>query len=68
MSTPMKHALVDHPEPAWKVAKLMDKTDAWLSRVVCGIITPKETDKEKLSEILNKPVDELFPPEPIEAA
>ena len=69
MCSPVKHALVDHPGPAYTVAKKMNKSDVWVSKVARGLIDPSDFDKEQLSKILGKPVDELFPDNhPVEAA
>ena len=61
MSTPLKHALVDHGDPAYLVAYKMGRNDTWLSRVARGVVEPSESDKQKLSEILGRSVGELFP-------
>jgi hypothetical protein len=60
MSTPLKHALVDHHDPAYLVAYQMGRTDTWLSRVARGIVEPTEF-KKKLSQTLGRSVGELFP-------
>jgi len=61
MSTPLKHALVDHRDPAYLVAYKMGKNDTWLSRVARGIIEPADFEKTQLSKILGKTAEELFP-------
>lgn len=61
MSTPFKHALIDHPEPAYRVAQKIDKSDVWLSKVASGLIEPQAEDKERLAQVLAKPAAELFP-------
>ena len=61
MSTPLKHALIDHHDPAYLVAYKMTRSDTWLSRVARGIVDPTEFEKQQLSKILGKTVEELFP-------
>ena len=61
MSTPLKHALVDHMEPAYRVAIQIGRSDGWLSKVVAGIKDPTEVEKNQLSKILGRTVGELFP-------
>ncbi len=60
MRNKLKHVLVDHPEPAWRVAKSMNKSDAWMSKVTRGMINPSSKDKKRLANILGRPVSELF--------
>ncbi|HIA11577.1 MAG TPA: hypothetical protein EYN69_05825 [Flavobacteriales bacterium] len=61
MSTPLKHALIDHHDPAYLVAYKMTRSDTWLSRVARGIVDPTEFEKQQLSKILGRSVGELFP-------
>jgi hypothetical protein len=61
MCTPLKHALVDHKDPAYRVAYQLGRTDTWLSRVAAGIKDPTEFEKQQLSKILGRTVRELFP-------
>lgn len=71
MSTPLKHALIDYPEPAWKVAQKMGINDVRLSKITRGLIEPRGNEKTQLSKILGRSICELFPPEsstPLEAA
>ena len=42
MSTPLKHALVDHREPAYRVAIQLGRSDGWLSKVAAGVKEPAE--------------------------
>jgi hypothetical protein len=62
MCTALKHALVDHHEPAYLVAYKIGRNDTWLSRVARGIVEPSEFEKSQISRILGKTVEELFPP------
>ena len=61
MATPVKHALVDHPDPAWKVARAAGFSDVYLSRIASGRVNPSSAQKEEISKILKRPVQELFP-------
>jgi len=61
MSTPLKHALVDHREPAYRVAIQLGRSDGWLSKVAAGVKEPAEFEKQQLSKILGRTVDDLFP-------
>ncbi len=61
MSTPLKHVLVDHPEPAWRVARQADISEVRISMLSQGRVTPRDWEMSRLSEILGKPVRELFP-------
>ena len=61
MSTPLKHALVDHNEPAWQVARHVGISEVRISKLSQGRAIPRDREKVDLSEILGKPVSELFP-------
>ncbi len=61
MNLPLKFALVAHPEPAYRVAIRVGMNPNRLSRLVVGLSSPKDEEKKKLSELLEKPVLELFP-------
>jgi len=61
MCSPLKHCLIDHHEPAYRVAQLMGRSDVWLSKVTRGLKEPSEYEKEQLSKILGQSVDKLFP-------
>jgi len=61
MSTPLKHFLVDHPEPAWKVAAQAGMSDVRLSKLARGASTPRDWEMAALSDILGKSPKELFP-------
>ena len=64
MSTPLKHALIDYPDPAWKVARKMGIHDVRLSKIVRGQIAPSDFEKEQLAEILGRNLGDLFPKNP----
>ncbi len=61
MSTPLKHALVDHHEPAWKVAQRLGISEPRMTKLAQGRATPRDWEKTGLSEILGKPPHEIFP-------
>ena len=67
MSTPLKHALVDHPDPAWKVARGVPTTENRLSNLARGRATPSPLEVTRLSEILGRDPQELFPESPVTA-
>ena len=61
-TTPLKHALVDHDEPAWRVALKTDNiSEVRLSKLASGRAVPRDEEKDALSDVLGKPVQELFP-------
>jgi hypothetical protein len=68
MKSVLKHALVDHYDPACVVAFQVGRNDAWLSRVARGIVEPSDTEKRKLSTILGHTVTELFSDKPVEGS
>ena len=60
-STPFKHALVDHPEPAWRVALHVGISEVRISKLSQGRAVPRDWEKADLAEILGRPANELFP-------
>jgi len=60
-STPFKHALVDHPEPAWQVARQVPTSEVRISKLAQGRAVPRPWEKTALAEILGKTEYELFP-------
>ena len=61
MSTAFKHALVDHPEPAWKVARQVGISEVRISKLSQGRATLRDWEVSGLSDILDKDPHELFP-------
>ena len=61
MSTPFKHALIDHDKPAWKVGLRTNIPEVRISKIASGRAVPRDWEKFKLAEELEKPVQELFP-------
>ena len=60
MNSKLKHALVDHPEPAYKVAKQIGVHHSTISKFISGLQEPTEEQKKKLAKVLGKSVKELF--------
>tara|TARA_B100001964_G_scaffold220913_1_gene264506 strand:+ start:1684 stop:1890 length:207 start_codon:yes stop_codon:yes gene_type:complete len=60
MNLNLKHALVDYPEPAWKVAMQIGICDVRLSKIVRGLIEPRPEERIKLAAILGKEESVLF--------
>jgi|TARA_Y100000310_G_scaffold193888_1_gene193837 transcriptional regulator with XRE-family HTH domain len=58
--TRLKLALVDAPEPMYRIALRTNINETRLSRLSTGLFSPTENEKQKLSEILGIPSDELF--------
>jgi len=61
MCTPLKHALVDHSEPAWKVACRAGISEIRLSKIARGQIQPADHEKERLAETLQRSITTIFP-------
>lgn len=61
MKTPFKHALVDHPDPAWKVAHEAGISEVRISKLAQGRATPRPLEITNLSKALNRDPEELFP-------
>lgn len=65
MPTPFKHALVDHPDPAWKVGSQAGISEVRISMLSQGRATPRDWEMARLSEILGRNPQELFPSAPV---
>jgi transcriptional regulator with XRE-family HTH domain len=61
MNLALKHALVDYKEPAYRVAQMLGIPHSAISKFIAEIQEPTEEQKKKLSEILGKPIRDLFP-------
>jgi len=59
--TTLKHCLVDHPEPAYRVAQKAGMPDSRLSKIALGIISSSGEEKANIAKALRKPVSEVFP-------
>ena len=63
MSSLLKHALLDHHEPAYRVAIKIGISEVRLSKISSGLIEPREKERHQLSAVLGKSEYELFPNE-----
>jgi transcriptional regulator with XRE-family HTH domain len=61
MNKSLKHAMVDYPEPAYRVAQKMGISHSTISKFIAEIQEPTDIQKKRLSEILGKPIKDLFP-------
>ncbi len=66
MNLPLKHALIDYPHPAYRVALKLNIHHSTLSKFISGIQEPTPEQKQALAKILGKPVSVLFETEPAE--
>jgi len=71
MNIKLKFALIERGIPAYKTSIEAGIHPNRVSKFIAGLATPNDQEKEKLSQILGKPIHELFPvdePSPVEAA
>ena len=61
MVTPLKLALLNHPEPMYRIALKSGINETRLSRLSTGLFEPTAGEKDILSKVLNVPVIDLFP-------
>lgn len=61
MNLELKLALVARGVPAYQTAKEAYIAPNKLSRFVMEIAIPSQNEKARLSEVLDRPADELFP-------
>lgn len=61
MNTALKIALIQYSEPAYKVAEQMGIHETTLTKIIRERRVPSVEEKKKLSKILGKPINELFP-------
>lgn len=61
MNLALKHALVDYPGHAYKVAENTGILYTSISKFISGVQKPTDEQKQALAKELNKPVKELFP-------
>jgi len=61
MNLPLKVALVERGTPAYRTAMAIGIHPNKLSKFISGIQDPTKEEKERLANILNRAVDELFP-------
>ncbi len=67
MNIPLKVALVETGQPAYKTALEVGIHPNKLSKFISGLQNPTDAEKESLSRILNRSVSELFPSNPVAA-
>ena len=60
MGSLLKHALLDHREPAYRVAMQMGISEVRLSKISSGLIKPRESEIKLLVTILNRPQETIF--------
>ena len=61
MSSILRHALLDHHQPAYRVAIQIGISEVRLSKISNGLIEPREAEREYLAAILGKSQSDLFP-------
>lgn len=61
MNLKLKLALVTRGIPAYQTAREACISPNKLYRFVAELSQPSQDEKERLSEVLNRPADELFP-------
>ena len=61
MNLALNHALIDRQVPEYQTAKEADINYSRLSKFIYGLVCPSEDEKQRLSEVLRRPVNELFP-------
>lgn len=61
MNLSLKKALIDRRVPAYRTAQECGINPVQVSKFISGLAHPTETEKSKLAEILEKPIDEIFP-------
>lgn len=63
MNLILKHALIDYPEPQYRVAQKIGVAHTTISKFIAEIQKPSSNQKKKLAKILGKRESELFPAE-----
>ena len=58
---PLFLAIAQDSRPQYTIAALVDRSDAWLSRVTRGLADPGIRDMENLASVLGMSVSALFP-------
>jgi len=61
INLPLKLALIENNDPAYRVAQRVGMPQSRLSMIVHGGIDAKPQERLKLAKILGKPESELFP-------
>jgi DNA-binding XRE family transcriptional regulator len=68
MNSKLKLKILESGRPQIGLAKDLGISEAWLSRIVKGWVNPDNQLKEKIAEVLECRVDEVFPETGNEAA
>ncbi len=63
MNLALKHALIDRQVPEYKTAQEAGIHYSRLSKFIYGLVSPSDDEKNRLSQVLGKPIKELFPSE-----
>lgn len=61
MNYQLKVAILKSGETQTNIARKVEISEARLSRIIRGYWLAKKEEKDKLSKILDRPVEELFP-------
>jgi len=64
----LKIAVIQSGKRGYEIERQLGLWPSKLSKFVTGIIEPTTEEKTRLAEILNRPIEELFPADPVEAA
>ena len=64
MVSSLRHSLLDHSEPAYRVAMKIGISEVRLSKIANGLIKPRESEKKSLASVLGKSEKDLFPGQP----
>lgn len=64
---PLKVALMEREKPDYQSAIEADLHPNKLSKIINGLQKPTEEEKQRLADVLNRAVDEIFP-EPVTTA
>jgi len=67
MNLNLKKSLIDRGIPAYRTAMEAGINPNRVSKFICGLAKPTQSEMEVLAKLLNKPIDDLFPSEPVEA-
>ena len=61
MNLALKHALIDRQVPEYKTAQDAEIHYSRLSKIIYELANPTREEKQRLSTILDRPIQELFP-------
>ena len=66
-NTQLKIKIIQSGRRAYEIERELDLWPSKLSKIIAGIIEPTHEEKVCLAEVLNCPIAEIFPSEPVEA-